>query len=259
MNLISLKTELRQELKLTPQLLQSMEVLQMNSQELLDYLGKISEENPTLELSEASELRSAYAELRQKASWLDAGTFGTSFAHEEDAPPEPGATDKELDSLSAFLCDQLERKRLPKPMLALCKYMAELVDEDGYLTQEDLDGLTEMKIPQTMVDQALDTIQSLEPAGVGARDLSECLVLQLSRRKDNVPYAMDIAARFLTELSRSLGSSPRSGVSAGRADPLRPAGCVHCGAGRGIAGAAERILSSKGHCEPLLQQYGQGE
>ena len=203
MNLISLKTELRQELKLTPQLLQSMEVLQMNSQELLDYLGKLSEENPTLELSEASELRSAYAELRQKASWLDAGTFGTSFAHEEDGPPEPGATDKELDSLSAFLCDQLERKRLPKPMLALCKYMAELVDEDGYLTQEDLDGLTEMKIPQTMVDQALDTIQSLEPAGVGARDLSECLVLQLSRRKDNVPYAMDIAARFLTELSRS--------------------------------------------------------
>jgi len=102
MNLISLKTELRQELKLTPQLLQSMEVLQMNSQELLDYLGNLSEENPTLELSEASELRSAYAELRQKASWLDAGTFGTSFAHEEDAPPEPGATDKELDSLSAF-------------------------------------------------------------------------------------------------------------------------------------------------------------
>lgn len=95
MNLISLKTELRQELKLTPQLLQSMEVLQMNSQELLDYLGNLSEENPTLELSEASELRSAYAELRQKASWLDAGTFGTSFAHEEDAPPEPGATDKE--------------------------------------------------------------------------------------------------------------------------------------------------------------------
>lgn len=202
MNLISLKTELRQELKLTPQLLQSMEVLQMNSQELLDYLGKISEENPTLELSEASELRSAYAELRQKASWLDAGTFGTSFAHEEDGPPEPGATDKELDSLSAFLCDQLERKRLPKPMLALCKYMAELVDEDGYLTQEDLDGLTEMKIPQTMVDQALDTIQSLEPAGVGARDLSECLVLQLSRQKKAVPYSMDIAARFLTELSR---------------------------------------------------------
>ena len=216
MNLISLKTELRQELKLTPQLLQSMEVLQMNSQELLDYLGKLSEENPTLELSEASELRSAYAELRQKASWLDAGTFGTSFAHEEDAPPEPGATDKELDSLSAFLCDQLERKRLPKPMLALCKYMAELVDEDGYLTQEDLDGLVALAEESKMqvavhaigdkaIEMCLDSYAKVLKDGKNPnrRDLSECLVLQLSRRKDNVPYAMDIAARFLTELSRS--------------------------------------------------------
>ena len=202
MSLLSLKTELRQELKLTPQLLQSMEVLQMNSQELLDYLGRLSEENPTLELSDSADLRSAYESLRQRASWLDAGTFGSSFAHEEDGPPEPGAVDRALESLSAFLCDQLERKRLPKPMLALCKYMAELVDEDGYLAQEDLDGLTELKIPADMVERALDTLQSLEPAGVGARDLSECLVLQLSRQKQPVPYAMDIAARFLTELSR---------------------------------------------------------
>ena len=59
MSLLSLKTELRQELKLTPQLLQSMEVLQMNSQELLDYLGRLSEENPTLELSDSADLRSA--------------------------------------------------------------------------------------------------------------------------------------------------------------------------------------------------------
>lgn len=202
MNLVSLKTELRQELKLTPQLLQSMEVLQMNSQELLDYLNKLSEENPTLELSDAPDLRASFAELRQKASWLDAGNFGSSFAHEEEPAMEPGALDRELDSLSAFLCDQLERKRLPKSMLALTKYLAEMVDEDGYLAQEDLDGLTEMKIPQAMVDQALDLIQSLEPAGVGARNLSECLVLQLSRQKNAVPYAMDIAARFLTELSR---------------------------------------------------------
>ena len=49
MSLVSLKTELRQELKLTPQLLQSMEILQMNSQELLEYLGKVSEENPLVE------------------------------------------------------------------------------------------------------------------------------------------------------------------------------------------------------------------
>lgn len=101
MSLLSLKTELRQELKLTPQLLQSMEVLQMNSQELLDYLGRLSEENPTLELSDSADLRSAYESLRQRASWLDAGTFGSSFAHEEDGRLEPGAVDRALESLSA--------------------------------------------------------------------------------------------------------------------------------------------------------------
>ena len=202
MSLVTLKTELRQELKLTPQLLQSMEVLQMNSQELLDYLGKLSEENPTLELSDAPDLRASLAELRQKASWLDAGSFGASFTHEEGTSAEPGAADRELESLSAFLCDQLERKRLPRPMLALTRYLTEMVDEDGFLAQEDLDGLTEMKIPHAMVEQALDLVQSLEPAGVGARDLPECLVLQLSRQKAPVPHAMDIAAGFLTELSR---------------------------------------------------------
>lgn len=119
-----------------------------------------------------------------------------------DSVLEPGAPDRSLNSLSAFLCDQLDRRRLSGPLLALTKYMVQLLDEDGYLAQEDLDGLAELKIPQAMVEQALDILQSLEPAGVGARGLSECLVLQLSRQKNVVPHAMDIAARFLPELGR---------------------------------------------------------
>ena len=201
MSLVTLKAELRQELKLTPQLLQSMQVLQMNSQELLEYLGKLSEENPLIEQEDSPALRGAYEELRQKASWIDAGLHGTTFAHEEGAMPERGAVDRETESLSAFLCDQLDRKRLAKPLLALCKYMAELVDEDGWLSQEDLDGLLDLKIPQALIDQALETVQGLDPAGVGARDLSECLVLQLKRRGAG-QSVIDIAARFLPELSR---------------------------------------------------------
>ena len=95
MGLVSLKAELRQELKLTPQLLQSMEVLQMNSQELLEYLGRITEENPILEQEDAPSLRSAYEELRQKASWIDGGVYGATFAHEEGELPERGRLDRE--------------------------------------------------------------------------------------------------------------------------------------------------------------------
>ena len=202
MSLVSLKTELRQELKLTPQLLQSMEILQMNSQELLEYLGKVSEENPLVEQEDNLDLRNAYDELRQKASWIDGGVYTPTFSHESGELPERGRADREIESLEAFLCDQLDRKRLPKPLLALAKYIANMVDEDGYLDTGDLDGLQDLKIPQALIGQALETVQSLEPAGVGARDLPECLLLQLARR-DNVPPAvLDIAARFLPELGK---------------------------------------------------------
>lgn len=200
MSLVQLSTELRQELKLTPQLMQSMEVLQMTSQELLEYLSRQAEENPLLDQSDPPER--AYEELRRQAGWIDGGVRDrATFAHEETAP-EAGREDSRLESLAAFLRDQVHRLRLPKPLTALCEYLAELVDEDGYLAQEDLDGLTDMKIPQSLVDQALDTLQSLDPPGVGARSLSECLLLQLSRQGGGNGAAMDIAARFLPELGR---------------------------------------------------------
>ena len=186
MSLIHLSTELRQELKLTPQLLQSMEVLQMNSQELLDYLNQVSEENPLVEQSDLSQLHSAYEALRQKVHWINGGLPEDGHG----AMPERGVTDRETESLSAFLCDQLERLRLPKPLLALSRYLAELVDEDGRLSQEDLDGVVDLKIPQALIQQALETVQGLDPAGVGARSLSECLLLQLARQGSASPLDM---------------------------------------------------------------------
>lgn len=202
MNLISLKAELRQQIKLSPQILQSMEILQMNSQELLEYLGKLVEENPLLEQEDAHALREDYEVLRQKACWIDGGVCGATFAHGGGELPERGAADRNLESLTAFLWDQLERRRLPKPLLALSKYLAELVDEDGYLAAEDLEGLRELEIPEALIRRAVETLQGLDPAGVGARDLPECLRLQLVRQKTAVPGALEIAARFLPDLGK---------------------------------------------------------
>lgn len=201
MSLVSLKTELRQELKLTPQLLQSMEVLQMNVQDLAEYLSRASEENPLLEAESPASLQNAYAQLRRAASWLDAGPQGGTFLHEDGTVPERSAADRETESLAAFLRDQLERRHLEKPLLALCTYLAELVDEDGYLAPEDLESLEELKLPQELTDRALTELQSLDPPGVGARDLAECLVLQL-RRQGACQVSIDIAAQFLPELGR---------------------------------------------------------
>ena len=198
MGLIRLTTELRQELKLTPQLLQSMELLQMNAQELLEYLNHISEENPVVEQSEPAARLSAYEALRQKVRWIHGGLPGEG----PGAAPEPGVFDRETESLAAFLRDQLERLRLPRPLLALTSYLAELVDEDGRLSREDLDGLAELKIPAPLVRQAVETLQGLEPAGVAACSLSECLLLQLDRQPAASPLDREIIRRFLPDLGK---------------------------------------------------------
>ena len=195
---IHVSQNLRQEQHLTPQLLQSMEVLQMNSQELLEYINRAADENPMLEREEDS-LRREYDQLTRRISWLDGRAAG--WGGVGDAP-EKGGTDWETESLTAFLCDQLERLHLDKAQLALCKYLARLVDEDGYLQQEDLDSLLELEIPQEMVEQALAVVQSLEPAGVAARSLSECLLLQLQRQGENNRTVLAVVQNYLPQLSR---------------------------------------------------------
>lgn len=196
MDLLSLKTALQQQLKLSPQLLQSMEMLQMNSQELLDFLSRAAEENPLLEQEDSPDRRAAYAELCRKAPWLDSTPSGGGEA------PEAGAWDHTADSLSAFLRDQLERRHLAPPLLALCKYLAELVDEEGYLTPADLESVRELHIPEELTDRALKTLQSLDPAGVAARSLEECLLLQLQRLSPRQPLAEAVAQQFLSLLGK---------------------------------------------------------
>ena len=188
---ITLQHQLRQEL--SPQLLQSVKLLQMNAQELLDYLSALREENPLIE--QAEPLHREYEALRRKVSWLDAGP--TARPYEEGA--ERGRRDWETESLRAFLLDQLDRLRLPKDRLSLCRYLAHLVDEDGYLPAADLEDLP---LDRELVREALDTLQSLDPPGVGARDLSECLCLQLRRRGEPSELVLRIVEGFLPQLGR---------------------------------------------------------
>ncbi len=205
MKTMKMDAQLRQDLKLTPQLLQSIQLLQMNSTELLEYLARIAEENPVLEQEDYSAVESRLAELRERTGWIE-----TSFpvrARETDLLGEPGRPDRATESLGAFLRDQLGRQKLSKNLLALTEYLVELMDEDGYLAQEDLDDLVKCQIPEDVIRQALDILQGLEPAGVGARSLSECLLLQLSRRRMPLFPAKEIILHYLPELAKKRYSS----------------------------------------------------
>ena len=157
---IRMDMKLKQQLNLSAQLLQSMEMLQMTSQELLEYLQNASMENPVLELEDAAALRREYADLQRQQPWITGG--GEEM---ERADPFGGRRDRETESLEAFLRDQLERQKLPKQVLAVAEYLAANLTEDGYLAEEDLEAVREMGVPAELVSRALEELQRLEPAG----------------------------------------------------------------------------------------------
>lgn len=187
----TLHVKTKQALRLSQGMMQSISVLQMDSIELEAFVAGSVESNPMLEYLPPPS--SHIAELQREHRWMSAGSSGTYL--------EAVAAAAEDDSLEGFLRDQLARCGLDKPLAALCGYLAESLDENGYLSQEDLDGLLDKHIPAPLLEEAVSRLQALEPAGIAARDLSECLTLQL-RRTGGSPLAQAIVRDYLEELGR---------------------------------------------------------
>ena len=187
--------ELAQALKLSPTLLQSMNILQMTTLELSAYLKDLALENPVLEEQEGG---TSWEEFAHQVSWL-ADQPGPSGG---EAVGEPGRIDQETGSLSFLLEEQLDRLKLDQKILAVCRYLVGLLDDRGWLDPADLEGLTAAGVPEALLEQAVKTLQSLDPAGIGARNLGECLTLQLDRLPGDTPVARAICAGHLDQLGR---------------------------------------------------------
>lgn len=184
---------LAQALKLSPTLLQSMNILQMNTQELSDYLNNLALENPAMEYQDDHGDGPSWEEFSSRIPWL-ADTPSPSYGGEP--PADLGIASDQTDSLELLLRDQLSRLSLDPPLLALCQYLAENLDGSGRMDQQDLDDLTRAGVPQDLMDRAVSTLQSLDPPGIAARSLSECLVLQLQRMPGDHSLAIQLCSHL---------------------------------------------------------------
>lgn len=179
----------RQEQKLHARQIQSVAVLQMNTQQLLAHIEEVATENPVLECEIDSQAQAEMHHLLQSAGWEKTESY---FG---------GRVDPAIDGLSAFLTDQLSRRRLSADLLRCCISLVSLLDDDGYLDGEDVDGLQYLFPAETLHD-ALTVLQSLDPAGVGARDLSECLTLQLQRYAKADKLSLLLVQQYLPRLAK---------------------------------------------------------
>lgn len=211
---------LAQTLRLSPTLLQSMEILQMTTLELGEYLKNLALENPVLEESGGGPELS-WEEFSNQVPWADSGP-GFKGA---GTGAEPGEEMDAFSSLTFHLTEQLERRGLRPELLALCRYLAENLSPRGYLEAEDLEDLRRAGVPEAMLEEAVDVLQSLDPAGVGARDAGECLLLQVKRLPGDHQVEESICQDYLALLAQGKETALASALGVSR-ERVREAAAV---------------------------------
>jgi RNA polymerase sigma-54 factor len=221
----TLQVRLSQHLTLTPQLQQSIRLLQLSTVELNQEIERLLMENPILEREDTDlEATAPYAAPREASTTAEAPAAAGEDAGErqEDWFADSGASawrgDEDDDGDRTFsaadtptlrdhLNQQLTLTGIGERDRALVAVLIDALDEDGYLTQslEEIAGLfpPEAEIDAEELGIALRHLQNLEPPGVGARSPSECLVLQLRvlGEHPSAALALEIASKHLELLA----------------------------------------------------------
>lgn len=195
--------ETRQQLTINTDVLQSLEILRLPMQELQELLVQKTYDNPVLEM-DAAQQKSAEETEEELSEVVPAEDLHSEEPHSDDAQEEfvveavqndiwsAGATGGDAfralggseKLFTEMLCEQLGTMDLDNNFAMLCRYIIASLDRKGYFCEppEEMAELLGCTVFDVM--QALYWVQSLEPAGVGARNLEECLLLQLVQGSD---------------------------------------------------------------------------
>lgn len=160
---IGLVQEQSLKLNMTQELQQAIALLQYSSADLLSYVHELAMENPLIEVKET--YRSPY---RQVSKNSDKQSFIEN-------------TCKEKASLREHLRSQLIDFHLEKQDRDCLNLLIDAIDSNGYLKDCLADLASVVDVSEEFLESKLYFLQSLEPAGVGARSLQECILLQLRR------------------------------------------------------------------------------
>jgi len=234
---IELKQQLKltQQLVMTPQLQQAIKLLQLSQLELVDVVSQELQENPVLDIEEAAEADEAMpAEVRSENEAPDTAAAEVSadssvseptaaekiadldWQNYMDAYPQTGmgvnrdsedrpsveATLTRRPSLADHLEWQLQLAHIDDATRRAATWIIGNVDEHGYLRASVEDVARQSGLPEEDVAAALAQVQRFDPAGVAARDLRECLLIQLDLLGIDEPLVRRIVDEHLEALQK---------------------------------------------------------
>ena len=218
----SLQLRLTQSLTMTPQLQQAIRLLQLPIMELQAQIQEALDENMMLEVEEAENPEPAeisepaesepedsddFTDLAvaSEAEWGDTQKTGPSEAPKSSEPPTTFEyADRSEETLKDHLLWQLELENLDARTTAIGQAIIDAINEDGYLT-DDLEAVRATLVPDVLasmeeIQTALVLVQTFDPAGIAARSVSECVLLQLAQLREDtpgLPLARTIATDYL--------------------------------------------------------------
>ncbi|WP_152395589.1 RNA polymerase factor sigma-54 [Paenibacillus guangzhouensis] len=186
----------RLKLAMTPELQQSMHILTLSGHELMQYVQEEMLQNPVLELEE------------QRRGRVPARSMAFDPLWRVQAASE---------SLEQAVLGQLRLLKLAPQVRRAAVYLAGNLNEDGYLDVELAEVCTALDLSTVQVEEALRQVQALEPAGIGGRDVRECLLLQIERDPAPVRGAREIVSYYLEDLAHGQWGAIASGLRISRA------------------------------------------
>lgn len=205
-----LTIEQTQKLALTPELIQAIQILQFSNQELESYVQEQLLINPVIET--AGEKPADDFELPDPERVTDSYRGEYRREEKQQYPYEQRAVNDV--TLVEHLMFQLQFAPLCASHRRTGKYIIESLDDNGYLTQSRSELAESLDLQPEEIEKVLAVIHTFDPAGVGAENLSECLLVQLASQdrltelKQRVisEFLEDMAANRLAAIARKLGT-----------------------------------------------------
>lgn len=198
-----LRLEQTQKLIMTPELRQAIKILQLSSLELSNYVNQMIQENPLIEINEENYVPKERQEKKENEIDWD---YYLRENQDHREPRQYKETKSEVPienfmtrgvSLHEHLYSQLGFLVLSKSETIIGRYLVGNINSSGYLSVTLEQAEQDLKVPASQIEKVLRIIQNFDPPGIGACNLSECLLLQLKQKGINDPLLQALIREHL--------------------------------------------------------------
>ena len=206
---MDLKLQVKQTQTLSQRMIQSAEILQMTSQELNTYINELALENPVIDIVEPPTAEEQRESIEQQ-EWLNSFNEENYYLYQRqnndddyDFKSSWNINTDDGETLQDYLWSQLITESFTDQETEIIKFMLECLDNKGYL-EESIETIASYFGTDTeIVEDLLSDLQALDPSGVCARTLEECLKLQLERRDILTPVLESIIDNCLEMVAKN--------------------------------------------------------